>query len=102
MLRQPSAVKDLTDVPKFKEFSNSLFDDRELTQLKSRVLKGNRSPQYLRYLNSFIGMVPYMGPIFVICFATRYGIKSLDVNSHDVYIVGKPKTRAIFLGFKLG
>ena len=42
-LRQPSAVKNVTDVPKFKAFSNSLFDDRELTRPKSRVFTGNRS-----------------------------------------------------------
>ena len=29
-------------MPKFKEFGNSLFDDRELTRAKSRVFAGNR------------------------------------------------------------
>ena len=41
-LRQPSAVKNLTDVPKFKEFSNSLFDERKLTRPRSGVLTGIR------------------------------------------------------------
>ena len=41
-LRQPSAIKNQTDMPKFKEFGNSLFDERKLTRPKSRVLTGNR------------------------------------------------------------
>ena len=54
-----------------------------------------------RCLNSFIGMVPYMGPIFVIRFATRCSTKKFYANGNDLCTVGKPETRAIFLGFEL-
>ena len=39
---KPSAVEDLTDVPKFKEFCNCRLDDWEFARSKSRVLTGNR------------------------------------------------------------
>ena len=51
-------------------------------------------------VNSVIGVVPYMGPILVIRYATRCGIKNLLVYSHDLYTAEKPKTRAIYSGFE--
>ena len=52
-------------------------------------------------VNSFGAMVPYMGPIFVIRYAMRRRKTFHLTKSHDLYTVGKPKARAIFLGFKL-
>ena len=52
-------------------------------------------------LNSFGAMVPYMGPIFVIRYAMRRGKTFHLTKIHDLYTVGKPKARAIFLGFEL-
>ena len=46
-------------------------------------------------------MVPYMGPIFVIPYAMRRRKNIHLTKSHDLYTVGKPKERAISLGFKL-
>ena len=53
------------------------------------------------FFNSFIGMVPYMGPTFAIRFATRCRTKKFKVNCIDLYIVQKPASKAIFLGFEL-